>query len=124
MARDLILLHFHEISVQTIIVLGNKKISNNVISYNFISERLVSAGLRSSLRRDSRYLTVVCCYAPTPQRSLSNSNLADFFYFQLEHNELVLGDLNAKVGSSSPDSSSVVGGFPNTYTTMPMMNAL
>ena len=112
MTRDLILLHFHEISVQTIIVLGNKRISNNVISYNFISERIVSGGLRSSPRRDSRYLTVVCCYAPTPQRSLSNSNLADFIYFQLEHvinqvkrkDELVLGDLNAKVGSSSPDS--------------------
>ena len=63
---------------------------------------------------------MVCCYAPTLQRSLTNPNLADEFYSQLEHvinqvkrrDELfVLGDLNAKVGSSAPDYSSVVGGF-------------
>ena len=84
-------------------VILHKRISNNVISYNFISERIVSVRLRSSPRRGSRCLTV-----------------ADEFYSQLEHvtnqvkrrDELfVLRDLNAKVGSSAPDYSSVVGGF-------------
>ena len=114
-------------------VILHKRISNNVISYNFISERTVSVRLRSSPWRGSRCLTVVCYYALTLHCSLTNPNLADEFYSQLEHvinqvkrrDELfVLGDLNAKVGSSSPDYSSVVGIFPNTDTTMPLVNAL
>ena len=100
-------------------VILHNRISNNGISYNCIFGRIVSERLLSSPRRGSRWLTVVWCYAPTRQHSLSNPNLAERIYRQLElvinpvkrKDELVTADLNAKVGSSAPDSLSVFGGF-------------
>ncbi|XP_065193092.1 craniofacial development protein 2-like [Sycon ciliatum] len=71
-----------------------------------------------SPRPDSRAVTAVCCYAPTLQRSTVNPQEADNFYELLNNvvlrtknrDELwILGDLNAKVGSSRPGSVNPAG---------------
>ena len=99
-------------------ILVNKKFSNNVLSYQFHSDRVVSVRMVLSPRPDSRAVTVMCCYAPTLQRSTINPQEADNFYELLNNvvlktknrDELwILGDLNAKVGSSTPGSVSPVG---------------
>ena len=64
-------------------LLINKKLINNVESYRFISERMISVRLRDGPRPDSNCLTVVCCYAPTLQCSTSHPQELDDFYSAL-----------------------------------------
>jgi len=107
-------------------ILINNKFKNNVRSYQFHSDRLISVKLVLNPRADSRCVTIVCCYAPTLQRSTSNPQEADRFYALLHEvvqsskrrDELwLLGDFNAKVGSSVPGSNSPVGCFSKHVST-------
>ena len=101
-------------------ILIHKRLKNNIVSYKFYSERIISIRLAINLRRDSRTVTVVCCYAPTLQRSTKYPPEADSFYSVLSsiagqvkrRDELwILGDFNAKVGSSVGGRSGPVGSY-------------
>eukprot|EP00117_Sycon_ciliatum_P013997 scpid36528/ scgid14447/ Craniofacial development protein 2; p97 bucentaur protein len=101
-------------------VLVSKRLGTNVVSYKFISDRLVVVRMRAGPRSDSNSIVVVCSYAPTLQRSMTHPAEADAFYSSLKqvmakvhHRDEVwiLGDLNAKVGSSQPGTYSPVGHF-------------
>ena len=101
-------------------VLVHRRLKNNVISYKFHSDCLTPLCLRRSPKPDSKCITVISCYAPTLQRSLSNPEQADLFNSILEsvicetkkRDELfILGDFNAKVGSAPPGTSGAVGCF-------------
>ena len=99
-------------------ILVNKNIVRNIDSYQFFSNRVVSLRILLTGSRNSRGVSIICCYAPTLQRSTANPVEADEFYSLLSKAVgnvnrrdvlWVLGDMNAKVGSSPADSSNPVG---------------
>lgn len=101
-------------------ILVNKRISNNVHSFKFISDRIISVRILLNSRPDGNAVQVICCYAPTLQRSTNNPAEARTFYSSLRNavksvakrDEVwILGDLNAKVGSAAPGTHGPVGCF-------------
>ena len=107
----------------------HKRFSENVISCKFISDRIISVRVRTSPSPNSITLTIICCYAPTLQRSTAHPEEADLFYSSLteavnpaKRRDLLwlLGDFNAKVGSSSPVKMELLGASPNIFQLMRM----
>ena len=97
-----------------------KWLKNNIVSYKFYSERIISIRLAIDPHRDSRTVTVVCCYASTLQHSTKYPAEADSFYSVLSsiagsvkrRDELwIVGDFNAKVGSSVGGTSGPVDSY-------------
>ena len=82
-----------------------------LISWEPVTERLLIASFKSGLAK----LTVIVCYAPTEAATDADK---DVFYNQLQSLldrvstrdvTIVMGDLNAKVGSFIPGDGEVVG---------------
>ena len=104
-------------------ILINKRLINNVQSFKFISDRIVTVRLLLNSRNDSNCLTIICCYAPTLQRSATEadnfcSSLGKIVKSIPRRDELwILGDLNAKVGSAESGTQGPVGCFSKHITT-------
>lgn len=107
-------------------VLIHKQLNNNVQSFKFVSDRIITVRLRCNPRSDSNSVTIICCYAPTLQRSTNHPAEADTFYSSLSHivksvprrDEVwILGDLNAKVGSATQGARGPVGCYSKHTST-------
>ena len=92
------------------IVLG-KKIKNSLMEWEPISERLMRVRLNTKYRKT----TLIQCYAPTEPSTLEEKEafyaLLDAALSKIPKGDLVMlmGDLNAKVGSNNIDIESIMG---------------
>lgn len=90
-------------------------LSNNMkkalMEYNPISERILTARIRSKYRN----ITVIQCYSPT---EAADNDIKNSFYEQLNRAissapksdiKIVMGDMNAKVGSDNTNLNSIMG---------------
>ena len=66
-------------------ILINKNFLNNVHSYKFISNRIISLRILLNDRLDSNAVVLICCYAPLVQRSMSHPAETDDFYHPKTH---------------------------------------
>lgn len=92
------------------IVLG-KKIKNSLMEWEPISERLMRVRLNTKYRKT----TLIQCYAPTEPSTLEEKEafyaLLDAALSKIPKGDLVMlmGDLNAKVGTNNIDIESIMG---------------